>query len=223
MSRFWFAGGGLDQYTKVLLHFDNTLTDLAKPSRTWTGVGAGYTASSKFGAAALNCGAAAGYVTTPDDADFTVGSGDFTVDFWFNVQGGVSTASRMLFGQVDSGNFASNVSYNGQLSSTDHLTFAANQGSTAITITAGGTITTSGWHHYAGVRTGGTLALFLDGVLQGTAAISGAINDSAYSLSIGRNGDAAGVMWNGFIDEFRLSVGIARWTSNFTPPTGPYS
>jgi hypothetical protein len=27
----------------------------------------------------------------------------------------------------------------------------------------------------------------------------------------------------GFIDELRISKGIARWTSNFTPPTAPYT
>ena len=28
---------------------------------------------------------------------------------------------------------------------------------------------------------------------------------------------------NGYLDEFRLSKGIARWTANFTPPNRPYS
>jgi hypothetical protein len=28
--------------------------------------------------------------------------------------------------------------------------------------------------------------------------------------------------FNGWIDEVRISKGIARWTSNFTPPTQPY-
>jgi hypothetical protein len=33
---------------------------------------------------------------------------------------------------------------------------------------------------------------------------------------------ASRVDFNGWLDEFRISKGIARWTSNFTPPTAPY-
>ena len=28
--------------------------------------------------------------------------------------------------------------------------------------------------------------------------------------------------WNGWIDELRVSKGIARWTADFTPPTAAY-
>jgi hypothetical protein len=29
--------------------------------------------------------------------------------------------------------------------------------------------------------------------------------------------------WIGWIDEFRFSIGKARWTTNFTPSTAPYT
>ena len=29
--------------------------------------------------------------------------------------------------------------------------------------------------------------------------------------------------FNGYIDEFRITKGIARWTENFTPDTSPYT
>jgi hypothetical protein len=29
-------------------------------------------------------------------------------------------------------------------------------------------------------------------------------------------------MWNGWIDEFRVTKGAALYTSNFTPPTAPF-
>jgi hypothetical protein len=46
--------------------------------------------------------------------------------------------------------------------------------------------------------------------------------NSSVTLKIGTQWDASCMYWNGYIDEFRISKGIARWTSNFTPPTAPY-
>jgi hypothetical protein len=54
-----------------------------------------------------------------------------------------------------------------------------------------------------------------------TATWSGSIGDIAAPVQIGAyatNYDYS----NGWFDEFRVSKGIARWTSNFTPPTAPY-
>jgi hypothetical protein len=81
----------------------------------------------------------------------------------------------------------------------------------------------TGFHHLALVRTGNVLKLFIDGVQEGgNVAITGSVNDSAQPMTIGRPGDVASNEWLGNIDEFRLSVGAARWTSNFTPWTVPY-
>ncbi len=51
---------------------------------------------------------------------------------------------------------------------------------------------------------------------------SGVINSTSYNFSIGRageDGEADPRYYNGHIDEFRFTKGVARWTSNFTPPT----
>jgi Concanavalin A-like lectin/glucanases superfamily len=230
-----FIGGGLDQYTKIMLHFDGTngstsFVDFAKPSRVWTARGSGQisTAAAKFGGSSLACGVQAGYIDTPDDADWTLGSGDFTVDCWLNLIADTPAACT-LFGTVDTGNnvaAASILANRVPSSGTGKLQFAAVTGSTVnlcaslAAMTPGG-----GWHHMAGVRSGGSLMLFLDGVIQQTVAISGSVNNPVNRLSIGNNGEfvSTNVIWSGYIDEFRLSVGIARWTANFTPPAAPYA
>ena len=44
---------------------------------------------------------------------------------------------------------------------------------------------------------------------------------NATPMGIGANSDGTRPL-NGWLDEFRISKGIARWTSNFTPPTQEY-
>jgi hypothetical protein len=170
-------------------------------------------------------GAGAGCIDTPDDTDFTLGSGDFTVDCWCNRTGATSTAAQTLFGQNDSSNTAASLSIRGVCSvpSSNAAGVICGQGTSSASA-IGGSVPT-GWHHFAAVRSGGTLIAFVDGVVQASAAISGSVNDSANRFAIGRPGEftSTNLDWEGFIDEFRLSVGIARWTANFTPPAAPYS
>lgn len=73
------------------------------------------------------------------------------------------------------------------------------------------------WPHYIMVRSGSTLRVYVDGVQK-------------YSCTDTTNFNAAGPMYigafsggnwsfGGNFDEVRLSKGIARWTSDFTPLT----
>src|SRR5262249_8314298 len=76
-----------------------------------------------------------------------------------------------------------------------------------------------GFHHVALVRAGSTLKMFIDGVQEGgDLAVAGAVNNVNGPLSIGRNGDENfGADWQGWVDEFRLCVGQAKYNANFRP------
>ena len=224
---------GNDTYTKILLHFNGsdagtTITDdnAGGSAHTWTASGNAQldTAITKFGTASLLCDGSGDYVSTPDHADFTLGSGDWTVDFWFNTNGTGLGTSRLLFGQAASDNLVQNTSIYSFLSSSNVLRARANVNTTAFTVSSSTTFIAAGWHHVAFVRSSNTLKLFIDGVQEGgDVAIAGTVNNVAYDFAVGRNGEVTAQTWNGSIDEFRLSVGIARWTTNFTPPTDEYS
>lgn len=80
------------------------------------------------------------------------------------------------------------------------------------------------WYHIALVRNGNNWHLFLDGDEKAMETID-------YTLFSGTSPARIGVIvaastfvnyFNGFIDELRVSNGIARWTSNFTPPSAAY-
>ena len=78
------------------------------------------------------------------------------------------------------------------------------------------------WHHYAVSRSAGIIYLFLDGkleMLKGVQDGSHCRTDFAYpglELAIGGTPDGART-FHGWIDELRVSNGVARWTSSFTP------
>lgn len=228
---------GNDQYTKILLHYEGTdastvITESAygqTGARSWTARGAAQidNAAFKFGATSLVCPDAASYSDTPDHPDFTLGSGDFTVDGWFRA----ATNSTDLYfaGQCDvaGGANANTAWYMGRFGNTNSHRIACSvvQGTTVTTVTGTTAVNIAkGQTHVEFVRTGNVLKLFIDGVQEGgNVAFTGAVNDSTGLLGVGSLGNFTTATWWGWVDEFRLSVGIARHTANFTPATAAYS
>lgn len=222
---------GNDIYTKILLHMDGanggaTFDDssVGGSTHSWTAAGGAKTASAspKFGNAALLCNGSSDYIYIPDSSDLTLGSSDFTIDFWFSVSGG-SGAYRYICGQANTSG-AAIPCFMGLTPSNVFFCGATSNGSSVTYVTGSTSITSAGYHHAAFIRFGNTLKLFLDGVQEGgDVSFSAAIYDSSNIFSVGALGAYASNRWPGYIDEFRLSIGKARWTSNFTPPAMAYS
>lgn len=226
---------GNDIYTKVMLHLDGTdtsttITDsnAGGSAHTWTVSGTAQidTAQFKFGGASALFAIAGDHVSSPDSTDFALGSGDWTVDAWFNCN--VATGgARSVTGQSDAGFTAAGSAFVLRLESTGIMDLLVSTGSAIVTV-SGTTVFSNtsnpGWHHVAAVRTGNVLKLFLDGVQEGgNVAFTGSVNNTATDLIVGCRDTVPNDGWVGWIDEFRLSVGIARWTANFVPPTAPYA
>jgi hypothetical protein len=223
---------GNDQYTRILLPFSGTdgstsFRDICHGAtpHTFTANGNAQidTAQSKFGGSSGLFDGTGDYISTPDSGDFTLGSSDFTFDCWFNWSGG--SGVRGIFGaQADSGGTAAATPWVLDHNTTNVMRGLVSNGAGFTVVTGTTAITTTGWHHYAFVRTGNTLKLFIDGTQEGgDVAFASSVVNSSNLLAIGQGGEFTTSPWDGWIDEFRLSVGIARWTANFTPPTIPYS
>lgn len=216
---------GYDIYTKAMLHMngsDGSVTFGDEISKVWTANGNAQidTAQFKFGAASGLFDGAGDYVDTPDHVDFDVGSGDFTIDFWVKRN---STGAAYVCGQADSAFNVSSESVKIWFGASNTVNGSITQGSTAYNVTSTATITDTNWHHIAIVRSGNSLKIYIDGINDGTRDVTGiTANNSSYKFAIGRPGEFNGVYFNGWIDEFRFSKGIARWTANFTPPTSEY-
>jgi hypothetical protein len=221
---------GNDAYTTVLLHFDGadastTMTDsnFGGSAHTWTAAGnAQLDTESKFGSASLQLDGTGDYISTPDHADFFFGAGDYTIDFWFNRNGGNGSFRTIAYCQHSESPFRA---WEFQLTSGNVVRFISYYPSLG-TVTLSGTtaFTATGWHHVEVVRNGVNLTLYVDGVQEATNATlsTHAILNSDGVLYIGAEFDGGGQYYNGWLDEFRISKGIARHTAGFTPPTGAY-
>jgi len=86
--------------------------------------------------------------------------------------------------------------------------------------TLGSALSTGTWYHVAITRDVASFRLFLDGVQVGYQSYSASTSIGVTSLTP-KIGDWAtgGYSMNGYIDDFRITRGIARYTSAFTPPT----
>ena len=81
--------------------------------------------------------------------------------------------------------------------------------------------TTGVWHHYAADRdAGGTLRIYIDGVVVASTSAPTFAN-SIQPVNIG-NDNGTGRTWPGYIDEVRVTKGIARYGGAFTPPSAPF-
>ena len=207
------------------------------PNKTVTAQGANppttSTATSVFGGASLLCPNLAGVaLQTPDHADWNFGAGDFTIEGRYYM----SVVRKALYAQMTTGggDRAWELTMDAMPSATPGLTFYYSYvggagGATGfdVQIDRAFTANLNQWYHIAVVRTGGVIRMFVDGQQLGaddTSVAGRTIRDSAAPLTI--NGDArsaGGNDFRGYVDELRISKGIARWTGNFTIPAAAYT
>jgi hypothetical protein len=82
-----------------------------------------------------------------------------------------------------------------------------------------GTVSHGVWTHIAICRANGILRSFKDGILQQAAADTTAYaNPGAPYPYIGASYGAGSDSFKGYIDDFRITKGYARYIANFTPP-----
>jgi hypothetical protein len=218
---------GWDSYIKLLLHCngtDGSQTFIDEIGKTVTAIGNAQidTAQSKFGGASGLFDGAGDYLSIPDSDDWNFGSGDFTIDLWVRFNSVAGT--QMLVGQLAEGGIDN--SWFLYWTTPEYIKFGySTDGINITTVTRGWAAVVNTWYHIAVVRNGDNLYFFVDGIQAGTTYnMSGAvIYNSSRILEIGTQNSGVNDPFNGWLDEVRISKGIARWTTNFTPPTSEYS
>ena len=160
-------------------------------------------------------------LTFPNNPIFNFGTASFTIEFWFyNATNFTTTAVPVSYTSVASGNsgYAFEIYWS---AGTVYGLIASGASLYQATATAP---TANAWHHYALVRNGATLQIYIDGV-GGTSVGSAnvALNaNTSQILTIGSNFTAANNPTTGYIDDLRITNGVARYTATFTPPTAAF-
>lgn len=216
--------GGNDAFTKLLLHGDGadastTFTDSSASAHAVAPVGDAQidTAQSKFGGASCLFDGTGDYLTLDGSADFTFGTGDFTIDCWLRLNA-LGSNQFVYDGRPSATEGVYPTLY---VNSSNALIFHTNS-ATRIT---GGTLSINTWYHIALARSGSSTMMFLNGAQQGStySDSNNYLGSSSPRPFIANDSKNIVSPLNGWLDEFRISKGIARWTTTFTPPAEPYS
>ena len=206
--------------TLVLLHFDGAnnstvFTDSSPFNQTVsvvTGTPKISTDMSKFGGSSLYLDGSSS-IKIPNNANLNLGTGVFTIEFWFYLLSlPISEGEAMFLQKFGSPRQQISIYSSGELSS----------GFLYGTLTSTTVITTGAWYHVAVVRetTNFTIKQYINGVHDGTLNLTGSV-DNAGDLTIG-SGFSGSNRITGYIDEFRIRK-EAVYTTNFTPPTAPFT
>ena len=153
------------------------------------------------------------YLLTATDSNLVIGSGDFTAECWIYPKS--FAAVQGVIDRRRSGD-AANYDWTTYLNTDNTINFYA-AGGTRITSSA---LSTNTWYHTAVVKNSGTTTLYVDGVSQGTWSDSATYPSN--QITFGAYGPSLASLWyDGYISNFRLVIGTAVYTSNFTKPSLP--
>jgi hypothetical protein len=145
------------------------------------------------------------------NGSFAFGTGNFTIEGWY-------------YSLASGGNYA--LVGKGPSDSDDELIilllgsqYYVDWGGVSGAYIQGGAWSVNTWNHFALVRNGANLTLYHNGVAAISAsniAATSFTDAHTFKLGIARG---SSFPFNGYMSDFRVTKGYARYTANFTPPT----
>ena len=146
-----------------------------------------------------------------------VGTGDFTVEafVYFNAVG-----SDQAFFQLDTAGLITNWSLSLDAATNTFRFLVRNDANiTNADIYSSTVAVAKQWYHVAGVVSGTTATLYVNGISVASATLSGVRTGTGTTIYMGQNGPSGGRFLNGYMSNNRYVKGTAVYTANFIPPT----
>jgi hypothetical protein len=169
------------------------------------------------------------YLTVPANSAFEFETGNFTAEVWVrpqritNANGQLIAGTYAFTGGSDKG-WALNITSSG---AADFFFCGTSAGFDQIT--ASSPLVVNQWSHLAATRFGTTIGLFVNGIqaASGTSSRNENYNGqltvaSCFIQSFTPNLGNGNISLQGNVSDLRITKGVARYTSNFTPPTLPF-
>jgi hypothetical protein len=212
----------------LLVGADSTITDESSYARALTAVGnaAVTTSQQKYGAGSMTFDGAGDRVKSPGTTELSFAADPFTVEAWCRFL--VKTNSQAICGVWHNAGTVGLDCWFFWISG-GILQFRMQVGTTNFDYGAAFVPTLGQWYHLAASRDLTAMRVFRDGTAISTTTESprnmNVIVNVVSPFMIGAVGDTnnfASFDFNGQIDELRITKGIARYTSNFTPPTSAF-
>lgn len=208
-------------YVTFLSYFEGTngsttFTDERGNAITVFGNTAISTAQSRFGASSLLNPSGSHGLKTGAFSGVDFGSGDFTYECFIR-QTATSIAARII--EIGNGSDQPELSVflNGGTSTLN--TFIYYDGAYQLNLSSATMPSLDYWHHIAVCRSGNTIYLACDGNIVSTGSFSGTIpSGSMLRIANGRLENST-YSFVGYIDNVRVTKGIARYTTSYTVPT----
>ena len=185
------------------------------------------TTQSKFGGSSLSCPDGLTSDVSTSWSAMPTGTEDFTIELWAyfidRTGGGRTETDFGIWGNRNTSG-TNNIHMYVGYPDDNMLGFLINDTDVQLTTTWNVTSNLNAWHHIALTRASNTFRLFVDGTQVGTITSTATMTRSYSDLFIGSSGHT----WNatratrGFIDGFRITRSIARYTSAFTVPSSAH-
>ena len=150
------------------------------------------------------------YIYTAYDSSLDIGAKDFCIEFWVYFSF-LANESR----PVGNGGTPSTGSFVWSFNTSRGLCWLYNDVGGYSTLTATTIPTTSTWYHFALSKDGDTVRLFLDGTEEDTVQFTDDVRMPALPHQFG--GYSGGNPLSGYLDEVKFTLGVPRYTTDFTP------
>jgi hypothetical protein len=205
-------GGIIDQ------HSSNVLETLGNAQLS--------TSVKKYNNASMYFDGTGDYLYAPPNLNYAMGSGDFTIEFWY-----YPVSQNAAWNPNIMGNYGTTWTTNKWAFHAPHssaagkYSFWVNNIVTQPLLASTSNVTNGAWVYLTITRSGSTWRMFVNGTIEATATSSAALDGgtaaSMDGLYIGANfySGEGGRYINAYIDDLRFTKGYARYTANFTPPT----